>query len=130
MILTLKRKWLTNKSTIGELSINGKFFCFSLEDVVRKIKIPKETAIPAGTYEIIVSYSNNFKKFLPLLLKVPGFEGVRIHAGNKAADTNGCILTGMKKGVDEIYESKKAFDNLFKMMTVAIVKEKVYIRVI
>lgn len=130
MILALKRKTFTKNSTIGELSIANKFFCYTLEDVIRKIKIPRETAIPEGEYEVIINYSKRFKKMLPLLLEVPGFEGVRIHAGNTVKDTEGCILVGNKKGIDMVYESKKAFEILMTKITEAIEKEKVYIEII
>ncbi len=103
-ILKLKRRWLTNKSTVGEVfydnSTSVEFY--SLEDRVRDLKIPAVTAIPEGNYEIVVSYSNRFKRLLPLLVDVPNFEGVRIHSGNRPEDTEGCILLGMAKGVDAV----------------------------
>src|SRR2546423_440555 len=94
MQLQLKRKTFTDKSTIGELAVNGVFECFTLEDVVRPEKIKRETAIPAGRYEIAITFSDKFQKFLPLLLNVPNYEGVRIHSGNRPEDTEGCILVG------------------------------------
>ncbi len=130
MLITLKRKWLTEKSMIGELIIDKKFECYTLEDVIRKVKVLKETAIPEGKYEVIINYSNRFKKMLPLLLKVPKFEGVRIHTGNLATDTDGCILVGCKKGKDKIYESRKAMYNLMSKMLFALDRGKVYIEVV
>jgi len=96
MRLTLKRTTFTPQSTIGELSVDGRFVCHVLEDVVRPAgqKVFGKTAIPAGTYGVIVNMSARFRMLMPLLLKVPGFEGVRIHAGNTAADTLGCLLVG------------------------------------
>ncbi len=102
MQLQLIRKVFTDQSTIGELFVNGAFECFTLEDKVRPVKIKRETAIPAGTYEVAVTFSNKFQKFLPLLLDVPNFDGIRIHTGNTAKDTLGCILVGQGKGVDSI----------------------------
>ena len=101
LALTLIRKIKTDKSTIGELFINGEFQCYILEDTDRGLyqdmplqellskKIYGETAIPTGTYEVVISFSNRFKKYLPLLLNVPGYEGIRIHPGNYAKDTLG-----------------------------------------
>lgn len=114
MKLTLKRTTFTDKSTIGELSIDGTFFCYTLEDIVRNgPKVMHETAIPYGTYEVVVNMSNRFKRLMPLLLGVPNFEGIRIHSGNTAAHTSGCILVGMQKGVDTITQSTIAYDSLF-----------------
>lgn len=114
MILTLKRTTFTDKSTIGQLSIDGSFYCYTLEDVIRNgPKVMHETAIPFGTYEVIVNMSNRFKRLMPLVLGVPNFEGIRIHSGNTAADTSGCILVGLQKDVDTIKYSVPAFDPLF-----------------
>jgi len=113
MKLLLKRTTRTNKSTIGELFIDGKFECYTLEDVEREVKVYGKTAIPKGTYKVIINPSNRFKRLLPLLLKVPNFEGVRIHPGNTAENTEGCILLGQTKSVDFIGKSKLAFDKFF-----------------
>lgn len=93
---------------MGVLFVDGRFFAWSLEDVVRERpgqpvqdwKIPARTAIPVGTYGLEVTMSNRFKRPLPLLLNVPGFEGVRIHRGNTAEDTEGCIIVGQTRGSD------------------------------
>lgn len=114
MKLEVKRKIFTDKSTIGELFIDGVFECYTLEDVVRQgPKVFGKTAIPAGTYKVIVNMSNRFKRLLPLLISVPEFEGVRIHPGNTDADTEGCILLGRVKGDNAIYNSKLAFNQFF-----------------
>lgn len=102
MHIKLLRTVLTDESTIGSLYVDESFECITLEDKVREVdgdpvekwKIPHKTAIPRGEYEVIINYSNRFKKELPLLLDVPGFSGIRIHSGNVAADTEGCILVG------------------------------------
>jgi hypothetical protein len=119
MKLLLKRITKTNNSTIGELYINGVFQCYTLEDKEREIKIKNETAIPKGTYKVIINRSNRFKIDLPLLLNVPNFEGVRIHSGNSNHDTEGCILVGQTRATDFIGNSRKAFKNLFDKMKLA-----------
>lgn len=113
MKIVVKRGKSTGASTVGEMFVNGGFRCFTLEDPVRKEKIYGETAIPAGTYSVIVTFSPHFKRELPLLLNVPNYEGVRIHPGNTAADTLGCILVGMSKGVDRVNNSVAAFNPLY-----------------
>ena len=116
MELILKRLYRTENSTIGELTIDGQFECFTLEDKERDVKIKGETAIPRGAYSIIINKSNRFKRLLPLLLDVKTFEGVRIHSGNTNHDTEGCILVGQTRNKDFIGQSRKAFDKLFKKM--------------
>lgn len=105
MELLLERKYLKNNYTIGNLFVNGKFYCNIIEDVVRDInkngsfdcgefKISGHTAIPYGKYEIQVTYSPKFKRKLPLLLNVRHFEGIRIHRGNTEKDSSGCLIPG------------------------------------
>lgn len=113
--------------TIGRLSVDGVAFCDTLEDVVREVdgepvenwKIPGETAIPYGTYKVVVNYSARFKRDMPLLVGVPGFEGIRIHPGNTDHDTEGCILVGSWVGGEKIVNSRVSFDALMDMMDVA-----------
>jgi len=119
MKIEIKRLYKTENSTIGELTVDGKFECYTLEDKERDIKIKGETAIPKGTYKVIINQSNRFKKLLPLLLNVPNFEGVRIHPGNSNHDTEGCILVGQSISKDYISKSRKAFEKLFKKMQLA-----------
>jgi hypothetical protein len=115
MRIEVRREILTERSTIGDLYLDGQFQCHTLEDKVRPpgVKIPGQTAIPAGTYDLTINYSDRFKRRMPLLIKVPMFEGVRIHSGNTDADTEGCILVGLAEGRDWIGESRVAFDALF-----------------
>lgn len=115
--LKLKRQPSTSKSTMGELFINGEFFCYTLEDVEREKKIYGETAIPRGIYKVILSYSPKFKRVLPMLLDVPDFSGIRIHRGVHAGHTEGCILVGFSKGVDEIYHNKVAEEKLVETLS-------------
>ena len=116
MKITVKRIHRTDISTIGELYIDGVFECYTLEDIEREVKIKSETAIPKGTYKVIINQSNRFKRLLPLLLNVPNFEGVRIHSGNTNHDTEGCILVGQTRSKNFIGQSRKAFTSLFAKM--------------
>ncbi len=116
MELTLKRKTFTNKTTIGDLSINGVYECHTLEDAVRDVKIQNETAIPYGKYEVKLTISPRFKRTLPLLIDVPNYEGVRIHWGNYAKDTDGCILLGTSTDKDFIGHSVTAFNSFMEKL--------------
>jgi len=129
MKLELIREIFTDKSTVGRLSVNGVFSCYSLEDPVREEKIAGQTAIPYGTYEVIINYSQRFKKPMPLLLNVPNFEGIRIHPGNVAADTAGCILVGQTKSEDFVGVSKLAFGLLLDDLKSAALIEKIHIEI-
>jgi hypothetical protein len=119
MELQLVRFLKSERRTIGRLSIDGESFCYTLEDTVRPLgqKVPGETAIPEGRYDIAMTYSPRFKVVLPLLLKVPGFEGVRIHAGNTEADTEGCILVGYNLDGEAISSSRLALAGLIDRLT-------------
>jgi len=119
--LKLEREIFTNKSTLGSLYVDGVFQCYVLEDVTRlpNVKVQNETAIPYGTYDVIINMSNRFKKRMPLLLNVPMFSGVRIHSGNTDKDTEGCLLTGTSRAKDVVTSSRTAFDALFKKMDTA-----------
>ena len=101
MKLKLNRIFKGKDYTIGHLYIDGEYFCDTLEDRVRDLlkegKIPAETAIPAGTYNVTVTSSPRFKRMLPRLVNVPQFEGILIHRGNTAKDSSGCILVGENK---------------------------------
>ena len=119
MVITVKRLYKTENSTIGEMLVDGVFECFTLEDKERPVKIKGETATPKGTYRVIINQSNRFKRLLPLLIDVPNFEGVRIHSGNSNHDTEGCILVGQTRNKNYIGQSRKAFDKLFKKMQAA-----------
>lgn len=124
MNLTLERVQFGEDCTIGRLFVDGEFRCFVCEDAVREVpgrpvtewKIPGKTAIPYGTYGIIINRSARFGRDLPLLLNVPGFIGVRIHPGNTAADTEGCLLPGLDRRPAGVGRSRIAFDQLFNDM--------------
>jgi hypothetical protein len=117
--LTVLRKPSDEHCTEGELLFNGEHQAFTLEPVVRDVKIQNETAIPAGTYNVTLTFSPHFNRTLPLINDVPNFEGVRIHPGNTAADTEGCLLVGMNAGNDSIANSRVAFDALYAKLEAA-----------
>ena len=114
MTLRVIREPSTVAATMGILLIDGVFTCWTLEDVVRPVKIPGETAIPAGRYDVRLSFSQRFQKTLPELLAVPGFAGIRVHAGNTQADTAGCLLVGRVRAYDRVEESKLALMNVME----------------
>lgn len=157
MDLRLVREPSLGGSTVGQLLLNGLFECFTLEDVVREVekltgetdeawvsrwKIPGQTAIPTGKYRVIIDRSNRFsliasKKagklvdvFLPHLLSVPGFLGVRMHSGNGPDDTEGCILLGMSRGYNVVHDSRKALGNFFPKLVGISAKEEVWISIV
>jgi len=123
-ILKLKREIFNNTNTLGSLYIDDKLFCYTCEDRVRDInndgdlddvgekKVYGETAIPKGAYKVILSMSNRFKKLMPEVLMVKGFAGIRIHAGNTAKDSHGCVLVGKTRTANGVGVSVKCFDEL------------------
>jgi len=129
-VMTIEREWFTDKSTEGRLMFDGVFFCFTLEDTCRRQKVHGSTAIPSGRYEIVLDYSTRFKKIMPHLLNVPKFEGIRIHSGNTSVDTDGCILVGMKRGLDVIYESRRACELVMNEIEARLKKGPVYVAVV
>lgn len=108
MKVEVKRTFKGTEYTIGKLYIDGHYLCDTLEDTVRPVgvKIAGKTAIPTGTYKVKKTMSPRFKKVLPEILNVPGFTGVRIHAGNTAVDTDGCLLLGLNKKKGQVLESQ------------------------
>ena len=111
--------------TVGNLSVDGKHICMTLEDPVREVegqpvqvwKEPGQTAIPVGRYAVEMTYSNRFQRIMPQLMNVPGFSGVRIHSGNTDADTEGCLLVGMSwGGTDFISESRIALEKVYPLI--------------
>lgn len=117
MKLELIRHALKADYTIGRLFIDGIYFCDTLEDTVRTgPKVFGKTAIPQGTYKVQITYSNRFKQPMPLLIDVPGFSGIRIHPGNTAEDTHGCILVGKNTIKGRLTESRNTYYRLFNML--------------
>ena len=128
MRLTLRR--IANRDTycIGKLYINGKYFCDTLEDVdrglnsamteeeIKDLKINGETAIPVGIYKVLITYSPKYKRNMPLIANVKGYLGIRIHSGNTAKDTEGCILVGKNTKVGMVTDSRNTYNALFKRL--------------
>lgn len=120
MNLLVHRRPSVDGVTLGELFVDGVRECWTLEDQVRDSKIAHETAIPAGTYQVLITRSRRFQRMLPILLAVPGFEGVRIHPGNTTADTSGCLLVGQSVDGAILHQSKTALEHLQPQIALAI----------
>lgn len=139
MEIKVKRRLKTDISTIGEFYVGGVQHSFTLEDKdrglkssmplseIQKIKVHGKTAIPSGKYEVVINYSNRFKKYMPLLLNVPGYGGVRIHPGNTAEDTEGCILLGSQQGKNWLGNSRMAYNSFMEKLKTVEQSEKIYI---
>lgn len=128
MKLTLRRIAFRDTYTIGKLYIDGTYFCDVIEDKDRglydsmtveeilKRKKYGETAIPYGTYQVQITYSPKYKKMMPLLLNVKGYSGIRIHSGNTAKDTLGCLIVGRNTKVGMVTESRATYNKLFAII--------------
>lgn len=129
MKILVKRVARRDTYTIGKMYLNGKYFCDTLEDkdrglkqsdgvaIIRTLKKPGTTAIPAGNYKVIVNMSPKFKRILPRLLNVPGFDGILIHRGNSDKDSSGCILVGENKVVGKVINSTGYELKLVKLLS-------------
>ncbi|MFR9543412.1 MAG: DUF5675 family protein [Rikenellaceae bacterium] len=134
MKLLLKRKFKGEKYTIGDLFIDGEFFCNTIEDTVRELpatcpntpkwknceckeKVYAETAIPAGTYKITMEYSKTFKRILPLLHNVQHFLGILIHSGNTEKHSAGCLIVGFNKVKGQVLDSRVTSDKLNEILS-------------
>lgn len=140
MKLTLKRIALRPTYTIGKLYIDDVYFCDTIEDTVRDLnkngkfdngekKVHSKTAIPYGIYEIKWTYSPRFKKYTPQLMNVPSFEGIRIHAGNTSADTEGCLILGKNKQVGKVLNSRATINKFYSIIKEACSNGKVTIEI-
>lgn len=140
---TLIRKYRKDTYTIGQLFENGAFVCNTIEDrdrglnnnmsaqAILKIKVANETAIPTGTYKLSVSESPKFKRDLIEVIGVPGFVGIRIHKGNTAQDSAGCIIPGINSERGKVTDSTKYEELLTKKVRAAIAKnEECYLTII
>jgi len=144
MNLVLQRDVLVTTYTLGQLSVDGRHIGFTLEDPMREIvtekgykwlrrcKLAGKTAIPAGRYEVIVSFSQRFRRPLPLLLRVPDFEGIRVHGGNDVDDTEGCPLLGLERDINRgrVWNCPPAVDALTSMIREASAAGKVWFSVV
>ena len=144
MEIKLTREHFNEQCTIGSITIDGDdLYLYTLEDTdrrlsntdelsaVKQMKVFGSTTIPYGRYEVVMTYSDRFKQIMPLLLNVKGFEGIRIHAGNTAADTLGCVLVGYQKDIlnNKILNSRAAIGELYMILNEAVKKEKVFITI-
>jgi hypothetical protein len=143
MELQLKREIFTDISTIGSLTIDGKFECYILEDKDRginntltleqimRVKVYGKTAIPYGRYEIDWTMSARFKVFMPILLNVKGWSGIRIHSGNTEIHSLGCLLCGTRKLSNRITESTIATNKLYAKIEAAKKQgQRIYITIV
>ena len=133
MVLKVNRAWKKSGYTIGKFFVNGVRLCESLEDtdrglnsgmseaLIKMTKIAGQTAIPTGTYTVVLSVSPKFKNkswakkyggLVPELLRVPGYQGVRIHPGTDASSTSGCLIPGDNKAVGKVLNSQKRYYEL------------------
>ena len=120
--LTLTRIAKRADYTIGRLEDeNGVKICDTLENTWRdykggELKVPRKSAVPEGTYPVVVTKSWKFGKYLPLLVGVPGFEGIRIHSGNTVNDTEGCILVGQNLIKGKVLLSRLTLEKLMRLI--------------
>lgn len=121
MDLKSHRIFHTEVYTISKFFINNVYFCDVIEDVERDVKVQNETAIPKGRYEVIVNQSTRFKRLLPRLLNVPGFDGILIHNGKDQNSSSGCLILGENKikgqVVNSTYYMNKLTDLLYAEQT-------------
>ena len=141
MTLRLIRTKFYEGTTIGRLYADEYFICWTLEDKdrglykdmplseIEKIKVYGKTCIPYGKYEIQMSMSPKFNKVMPILLDVPGFNGIRIHSANRSSQVEGCIAPGLVNSGDAVLNSRIATANVYKVINYALSKGKVYIEI-
>lgn len=148
MNLTLRRIATNSNETLGVLSVNGATFCHTLEDEHRTVKVPNETCIPAGTYEIKVrhkseggvnrKYSSKFgtmHRGMLWLQDVENFTWIYIHMGNTEGHTSGCILVGQQSLISDqgrltIQRSEAAYRHLYKSVVDAAENNELTIHII
>lgn len=128
MRLTLVR--IANRPTycIGKLYVDGAYLCDTIEDTDRglddgmkegdilKKKVKGETAIPTGVYPVYITWSPKYRKPMPLIDRVKGYSGIRIHSGNTAKDTEGCLIVGQNKEVGKVLNSRVTYNKLFDIL--------------
>lgn len=142
--LTIFRKEVPGKPTLGHFFIDSRFHAYSLEDRIRDEYVAKDTAIPYGRYEVVVTYSNRFKRQMPLIINVQGTDspilfggrdigicGIRIHGGNTSADTEGCPIIGkyVNESIFKIWDCAVVFDPFLALLTAAVKTHKVFLNV-
>lgn len=119
--LVVQRQLYFSRCTMGELLADGQHLAWTLEDELREVmeedgkyhwkpelKVPKETAIPSGTYQVVLNYSARFRKILPMLVNVPDFTAIRFHGANGPEDVEGCIGLGLDRDPSRMAISNSA----------------------
>ena len=130
MEITVTRKDYTDESTIGDFGIDNSFFCYSLElPWGNGANVHQVNCILPGRYEVIIDQSARFKRLMPHILNVPNRDSIRIHVGNFARDTEGCVLLGLNKEANVIGNSVVAFNRFFPMLQTALTQGKVFINI-
>jgi hypothetical protein len=135
MTIRIDRQWKKAEYTISKVYINGRYYgCNALEDTdrgllqamqiaeIQKRKIKGKTAIPRGYYDVKVTWSEKYQRNMPLVVDVPGFSGIRLHPGNSAKDTEGCILFGKNDKVGWISDSRYWTDKIYRLINTALAK--------
>lgn len=127
-VITVKRTVLSAECTIGEMyGPDGTFWAHTLEDVIRNVKVPGKTAIPAGTYSLALAWFTRKGRMMPMLMDVPFYTGIFIHTGNTADHTEGCILVG-KKAENAVYESQTTFEDVFPRIRKLMEKGELFVK--
>ena len=128
MQIMLTRNWKKPDYTIGRIFINNAFFCNSMEPIdrglrqdmpiedIKRLKVKNKTAIPTGTYKVMMTWSPKYQKKMPQIMNVPCFDGVRFHPGNKPKDTRGCVLPGENSVKGMVVNSTKYFNQFVSML--------------
>lgn len=127
MRLRVIREPSLHGATLGSLYIDDVWTAWTLEDQLRERpmqpvkswKVKGETAIPSGRYRIVLRQSPRFGRVLPWLQDVPGFEWILMHAGNKTADTEGCLLVGLDRGTAFVGRSQMALQRVMERLVEA-----------
>jgi hypothetical protein len=138
MTIKLIRTNLTERFTDGELYIDGKFFCYTVEDKVRAkrgmwsklLKVYAQTAIPYGRYPVLVTWSNRFKRPLTGIFNVPDFEGIRMHNGSTERSSAGCVIVSYKRlNSGMLLNEVKAMNDLCDIVAAKQKTEKIWIEI-
>ena len=131
MNVLIDRKWKKDTYTIGIVHVDGVRFCNSMEDrdrglrqdmnvgEISRMKVYGVTAIPTGKYKVTMTYSPKYKRMMPQVMDVKGFSGIRIHSGNTAEDSLGCILLGVNNAVGRVNNSRATCAKFEDMLTKA-----------
>ena len=141
MELKIVRSEFKSDRTFGKFFINGSYFSLTCEDTDRNLtkdtplskikstKVSKKTCIPSGRYRVILSYSTKLKRYLPLILDVPGWKGIRIHKGSGPEWSSGCPLVGFERKENRLRKCEEAENELIKILDAVNHTESIYITI-